>query len=297
MSYLHTITDPHSIITPIENGVTFPEVLDVSCARYKDAIKLFIEPINNSADSGDLLRRIRLTTFQAHTRMSLLKLFRRCVSLVCDTEMTKKITKVLNQTLIDNYSHTFKPISKLRQQFDELTQDKIAALAALLGEYDTRGQQGCSLTGLFFGWFENTLLDFNITGPRGAGRDIELSNIFTDFEYRYPCDFIVKHTASDNLVAVGFARYDSTRGGAQSDDRTGGNSFKVEKARQYCESTGRLFKLIFVSDGPGLAHNDTWQQACDLDGQWGDRVRVTTLLLAPQRITSEWLLVQEDSLS
>ena len=140
-------------------------------------------------------------------------------------------------------------------------------------------------------------MDFNITGPRGAGRDIELSNIFTDFEYRYPCDFIVKHTASDNLVAVGFARYDSTRGGAQSDDRTGGNSFKVEKARQYCESTGRLFKLIFVSDGPGLAHNDTWQEACDLDGQWGDRVRVTTLLLAPQRITSEWLLVQEDSLS
>lgn len=290
MSYLRSIADPHSIITPIENGVTFPEVLDVSYARYKDAIELFIELINNSTDSGDLLRQIRSTVYKSNVRMSLLKLFRRCVSLVCDTEMSKKITKVSTDTLIDNYGHTFKPIDELRSQFNELTQDKISALAALLGEYDTRGQSGYSLTGLFFSWFENTHSDFDITGPRGAGRDIELSNIFPDFDSRYPCDFVIKYTPSDKIVAVGFARYDSTRGGAQSDDRTGGNSYKVEKARQFCERTGNMFKLIFVADGLGLTHNDTWEEACDLDGQWEDQVRVTTLLLAPKRITADWLL-------
>jgi hypothetical protein len=204
--------------------------------------------------------------------------------------MSKKIQKVSNSTLIDNYGHTFKEIEVLKKQFNELTHDQIAALAALLGEYDTRGQQGYSLTTALFSWFEADMPGFTISGPRGAGRDVELKTIFTDFEERYPCDFIIKHDATDRVVAVGFARYDSTRGGAQSDDRTGGNTLKVEKARQYCAKSGNKFKLVFVSDGPGLAHNDTWQEACDLDGLWEDRARVTTLSLAPLRLTEEWLL-------
>ena len=287
---MRSITDPHSVITAIENGVTFPEVLDVSFERYRTSIELFTQLINESNDSGDLLGKIRSNVHDSVTRMSLLKLFRRCVSLVIDTEMSKKITKITNETLIDNYGHTFKPIAQLRQQMNGLTQDKIAALAALLGEYDTRGAQGYSLTGKLFGWFETSMPGFHITGPRGAGRDIELSSIFPDFEDRFPCDFIIRHLESNRVVAVGFARYDSTRGGAQSDDRTGGNTLKVEKARQYCERTGNMFKIIFVSDGPGLAHRDTWEEACELDGQWEGRVLLTTLSLLPQRITMEWLL-------
>lgn len=51
---------------------------------------------------------------------------------------------------------------------------------------------------------------------------------------------------SDNrLLAVGFARYDSTRGGAQSDDRTGGNSNKVDKIKRYCEKSNKKLKIIF----------------------------------------------------
>jgi hypothetical protein len=36
-------------------------------------------------------------------------------------------------------------------------------------------------------------------------------------------------------------------------------------------------------------HNDTWEESCQLDGQWDGRVRVVTLKLAAKRITSEWL--------
>ena len=238
-----------------------------------------------------MLEKIRTPrAYSAKTRMSMLKLFRRCVSLVCDTEMSKKVEKVPTRTLVDNYGHTFKPIEILRKQFNALTQDQITALAALLGEYDSRGKQGYSLTGEFFSWFEEAMEGFSIEGPRGAGRDIELSTVFPDFTEKYPCDFIIRHEETKRVVAVGFARYDSTRGGAQSDDRTGGNSLKVEKARQYCERTGKAFKLLFVSDGPGLAHNDTWEEACTLDGQWDDRTRVATLSLASSRITPEWLL-------
>ena len=36
-------------------------------------------------------------------------------------------------------------------------------------------------------------------------------------------------------------------------------------------------------------HGDTWKEACDLDGQWNGRVRVTTLKLAEKRISPQWL--------
>jgi hypothetical protein len=129
-----------------------------------------------------------------------------------------------------------------------------------------------------------------ISGPRGAGRDIELNTIFPDFEGQYPCDFVIRKADTSEVLAVGFARYDSTRGGAQSDDRTGGNSYKVAKAKEYCDKTGDIIRLVFLADGPGLAHNDTWFESCELDGAWNGNVRVTTLKLADDRITHEWLL-------
>ena len=71
-----------------------------------------------------------------------------------------------------------------------------------------------ALTDLFFSWFEGKFPDFSIDGPRGAGSDIELSSIFPDFSGGYPCDFIIEDE-NDKVVAGGFARYDSTIGGAQ----------------------------------------------------------------------------------
>lgn len=192
---------------------------------------------------------------------------------------------------MNSYGGTFKPIDQLKEQFSKLRAGDFETLAALIGENDKRGQSGYALTEQFFDWFEDRFDgQFTIEGPRRAGRDVELSKVFPDFVGSYPCDFVIRmKDHRSQVLAIGFARYDSTRGGAQSDDRTGGNRYKVEQARQYCKNTGRSFRMLFVADGPGLGHNDTWQEACDIDGDWEGNTRVTTLKLAEVRVTSEWL--------
>jgi hypothetical protein len=288
--YLANITNPQSIITPIDASIRFPEILTVCQSKYASDIENFKRLIASSATSADLLIAIRSTKFTASERMSLLKMFRRAVSPVMDTEMAKKM-KVPSGTLIEALGHTFKPIELLKSQFASLTADQESSLAALIGEYDTRGQLGYILTGQFFDWFEAQFKNlFTIEGPRGAGRDVELSSIFGDFKGSYPCDFVIRCAKdSSKVLAVGFARYDSTRGGAQSDDRTGGNADKVGKAKEYFQKSGIKFRILFLSDGPGMAHKDTWAEACLLDGTWDGNVRVTTLKTAGERITPEWL--------
>lgn len=295
--FLCNIADPSSIITPIDSAVRFPEILSECHAKYADDIALFQQLIAASASSAELLDRIRSPKIGKDSRMSLLKMFRRCVSPVLDTETTKKITKVSTQSLVDAYGATFKPIDKLKEQFGKLSSEHQATLAALIGEYDTRGQSGYQLTEMFFDWFEESFKgQFTIEGPRRAGRDVELSSVFADFVGSYPCDFVIRTDGSNpEVLAVGFARYDATRGGAQSDDRTGGNLYKVAKAREYCKETGRSLRVLFLADGPGLGHNDTWKEACDIDGDWDGSVRVTTLKLAPKRVTAAWLQGEKDN--
>jgi len=290
VKYLASIAEPNTIITPIDASIRFPEILTSCQNKYREDISRFKLLVRESGTSAILLARIRTAEFSADERMSLLKMFRRCVSPVLDTEMAKKITKVSTGSLVESLGHTFKPISLLKLQMAALSKDEESALAALIGEYDTRGQLGYLLTNSFFSWFENHFAGkFTIEGPRGAGRDIELSSIFPDFIGSYPCDFVIRDVFNRKVCAVGFARYDSTRGGAQSDDRTGGNSDKVGKAIELFNLTGNKFRLLFLADGPGLIHRDTWAEACKLDGSWDGNVRVTTLKTAPYRITAEWL--------
>jgi len=289
--FLTQIADPNTVVMALDSAIRFPEVLDVTLTKYKEPIETFSQLVAKASSSAELLDRIRSRDFPGKKRMALLKMFRRSVSPVIDTEMAKKVTRVETKTLVDNYGHTFKPIELLKEQFAKLTTDGKAALAALVGEYDTRGQIGYSLTGLFFDWFETQFEDvMTIEGPRGAGRDIELATVLPGFVGEYPCDFVIRKAKTREVLAVGFARYDATRGGAQSDDRTGGNAYKVSKAREYCERSGDKLRILFLADGPGLAHGDTWRAACDLDGDWNGNVRVTTMKLAEKRVTSDWLL-------
>jgi hypothetical protein len=289
--FMSGIENANSIITAIDSAVKFPESVDLNSKNYGEHIDLFCTMIRDSDSSEELLEKIRSNKIESSVRMSLLKMFRRCVSTVLDTEATKKILKITTASLVSDYGHTFKPISILQSQFNNLTKENRSALSALLGEYDTRGQSGYILTGIFFEWFESNLSrDFSIEGPRGAGRDIELDTIFPQYEGKYPCDFVIRSKTTKKPLAIGFARYDSTRGGAQSDDRTGGNANKVSKAKEFCEKTGESIRIIFLSDGPGLSHRDTWHETCVLDRSWDDNVRVTTLKTANTRVTREWLL-------
>ena len=290
VSFLSTITDPHSVITAIESGLRFPEVVPVMRQKYEVAIRQFADLVDDSTSSGDLLERIRTPQIPSARRMGLLKIFRRCVSGVCDTEATKKITTITTRSLVDNYGSTFKPISKVKEQFAGLDDVFIAVLAVALGEYDNRGQQGYVLAGQFIDWFADEFKDhLMIEGPRGAGPDIELETVLPGFNQSCPCDFVIRNSLDRGVLAVGFARYDSTRGGSQSDDRPGGNSAKVHMIQKHCLRIRKSLRIVFVSDGPGLAHNDTWAEAVRLDGLWKGNIRVTTLKLANQRVTLGWL--------
>jgi len=288
--FLARVIDRNKIITPIDSAIRFPEVLEILIKKYSSAIDRFCQLIQESASSEDVLRRIREPGGDSEERMALLKMFRRCVSPVLDTERSKKIRAVETEALILEYASTFKPIETLKSQFKDLSPEARFALAALVGEYDDRGQSGYALTNLFFDWFEKQFKStYEIQGPRGAGPDVELSTIYPAFKGAFPCDFVVRRCSDNEVAAIGFARYDATRGGAQSDDRTSGNALKVEKAKAFDALTPTKLKIIFLSDGPGLMHRDTWKEACDLDGQWGGRVRVVTLKLAASRITPDWL--------
>lgn len=291
LSFLSQIQHPETIVTAITSTQTFPEFINDRFNRYAGHIELFTKLINESNSSAELLEKIRdPKLFKAHIRMPLLKLFRRCVSTVIDTEKSKKLANPTS-LFIENYGHTFKDIALLKEQFNNMQPHEIYALTSLIGEYDDRGQQGYNLTDQFFSWFEIHFAGkFSIEGPRGAGKDIQLNRIFKSFDSDYPCDFIIKEKSSGCLLAIGFARYDSTRGGSQSDDRTGGNNDKVMKVHAFSQINNTSFKILFLSDGPGLTHKDTWQEACLLDGKLNDRVRVSTLKIAELRITKQWLL-------
>lgn len=289
-NFLRALSNIGEIITTIDDKGRFPETLDILIEKYSGAIETFCQLVKECDSSEEVLRRIRSSELKAGERMALLKIYRRCVSPVLDTENAKKIKKISTENLIKTYGHTFKPIDDLKLQFDRLSSEYRYALAALVGEYDTRGRSGYTLTGLFFDWFETHFEGiYTIEGPRGAGRDIELSELYRDYKGSFPCDFVIRRVSDKEVAAIGFARYDSTRGGAQSDDRTGGNANKVEKAKAFDRETATKLKMIFVADGPGLTHKDTWEEACQLDGQWNGRVRVVTLKLAAERITTEWL--------
>jgi hypothetical protein len=162
MSYLRKIKDPFAFITPIEYGITFPEKLSLMKAKYQDAINNFKDLVISSSSSSELLEKIRSSDIAGKKRMALLKIFRRCVSLVCDTELTKKIKKVSTETLIRKYGKTFKPIDRLKEEFRKLSKDQMAALALLIGEYDERGQLGYALTDIFFSWFEENFPEFKM---------------------------------------------------------------------------------------------------------------------------------------
>lgn len=282
--------NPYEVITVLSSGANFAVDSRLALAKYTSNILSFIHLVNQSTSSADLLGKIRISKLDKDTRMTYLKLFRRCVCSSLDTELSKKITKVSTEDLVSNFCEHFLDIEELKQFFNqEFNQSHLMSLSCLLAEYDKRGASGYQLTDLLFDELERLYPNIDVLGPRGAGKDIELNTVYPSFMGgRFPCDFVIRDKQNNKILAVGFSRYDSTRGGAQSDDRTGGNAQKVSKLRDHYISTGEIIKVLFVSDGPGLAHRDTWEETLSLDESWDDNVRVTTLKTL-EEVTHNWL--------
>jgi hypothetical protein len=104
-----------------------------------------------------------------------------------------------------------------------------------------------------------------------------------------PVDFVIFAPKKRGVLAIGLARYDSDRGGAQEDDRTGGYKNAADEILAFCDKKGLFTKVIFLNDGPGLLLGSMWDDYSYLEESRKGRILVLTLRMIPDRITMEWL--------
>ena len=118
--------------------------------------------------------------------------------------------------------------------------------------------------------------------PRGAGPDVELSAVVDSFSGSCPCDFVIRDRPRGQGCGFCQVRLNTWRSPVRRSNR--GNAGKVYLIRDFYRDHDRIIRIVFLADGPGLAHRDTWKEACELDCIWDDNVRVTTLKLANDRL-------------
>ena len=148
-------------------------------------------------------------------------------------------------------------------------------------------QKGYDLTERMFELLRLKFPNYKLEGPERAGRDILLGEIFPDYpKPNRPADFVIKKDGV--ILAVGFARYDSDRGGAQEDDRTGGYHQASRELLEYALGKELRTKVIFVNDGPGLLLGSMWDDYSYLE-EVSDDILVVTLRMIVDRITEDWL--------
>jgi hypothetical protein len=219
-------------------------------------------------------------------RVQLLRIFNRYVSPVTPVEMLK--LKSNTEIACRVFGEHFREISEVRRNVARTEYHD--ALTALRFEHKDCGQFVYELTERFFTWFEQTFPqpEFHALGPRRAGRDIELRDVIGGYEEDCPVDIVIAQNGEP--VVVGFARYDSDRGGAQEDDRIGGNRLKIHEVIKHKNRAGVPFKVFFLNDGPGLGLGSMWRDYARFEQINPRRVLVATLKMLPTRLTREWML-------
>ena len=259
--------------------------------HFEEAVRFYQHYINNfrnqakiAQSSADLLRRIQAVRQPDRTQM--LRIFSRYVSPVTSVEMLKVVGNT--ELVIATFGPGFRDIDKVRANINRLDYDDV--LGALLWEYKDRGKVGYDLTDEFFTWFDRRFTDlgFVASGPRRAGRDIDLRNVIPGYIQESPTDILIAHEREP--VVVGWGRYDNDRGGAQEDDRIGGNREKILSIIEHNNSKGVPLKIFFLQDGPGLGLGSMWRNYGDFEKKDPGRILVATLKMLPSRLTREWML-------
>lgn len=262
----------------------YPDFLHTANSIYEPIFEHFQKLLLTSSSSSELL--INITKITTTERIQLLRLFRRYVSPNTSVEMLKVKSKIPH--IIKEFSYQFRDISIVKEKFDSRPiPDEV--LSALLFEQASRGEKGYLLTQAFFSWFrENFSDEFIILGPERAGKDINLTHHLKNFTASMPTDFIILDK-SENPIAVGFARYDTDRGGSQEDDRVKGNRNNAIELVNYNSSQHTNIKIIYLNDGPGLLLGSMWNDYSSLE-EYDDKILVTTLKMLNSRLTKDWLL-------
>ena len=219
-------------------------------------------------------------------RVQLSRVFRKYVSPETPVEMLKKKTKAAE--ICEQFGDGFRPIPIVQKKFvSRPIPDE--ALCALLWEYKDRGRKGYDLTEKFFHLMRTQFSELSTWGPERAGKDILLGDVFEDYPNpKRPVDFIVSDKSRRDIYCVGLARYDGDRGGAQEDDRTGGYTNCADEILSYAEEKGLNLRVLFLNDGPGLLLGSTWDDYASLEERWNGKIKVVTLRMIPDRLSTAW---------
>jgi hypothetical protein len=271
----------------LATGEYYPDILKDACELYKPVLVLFGQMLKSSESSVRLFLQI-VEVPDGWMRVQLARVFRKYVSPETPVEMLKVKSRAAR--ICGEFGKGFRPIREVQARFmSRPIPDE--ALCAILWEYKDRGKKGYDLTERFFSLFRCTFPDLPIKGPERAGRDILLGEVFERYPRPdRPVDFLIYDQAGKEVLAVGLARYDSDRGGAQEDDRTGGYHNCADEILRYAKNRKLRTKVIFVNDGPGLLLGSMWNDYASLERGGRGRIMVVTLRMIPDRITHEWLL-------
>jgi hypothetical protein len=283
MNFSDYETEAHLWIT-LSTGEYYPDVLPLACELYQPVLVTFGHLIDRAHSSKDLLMQIADLQPQ-WMRIQVCRVFRKYVSPETPVEMLKK--KSAANAICANFGAGFRPIAEVQKRFRERPMPD-EAICAVLWEYKDRGKKGYDLTERLFSIVRENYPSLTISGPERAGKDILLGEIFPDYaKPNRPVDFVLME--KDEILAVGLARYDSDRGGAQEDDRTGQYRDCATEVLGYARKHKLKTKVIFLNDGPGLLLGSMWRDYAHIDQAWGNRVKVVTLRMFPECVTMAWL--------
>jgi hypothetical protein len=277
--------DAHNWIT-LATGEFYPDILRDACLLYAPVLEMFGQLLRTSETSERLFREI-MSVGEGWMRIQLARVFKRYVSPGTPVEMLK--VKRRTDDIITQFGGDFRPIPEVQAAFSSRPIPD-EPLCALLWEYKDRGKKGYDLTERFFDLFRSRFPDLTITGPERAGKDVAMEEVFRDYPNpKRPVDFVIRDPESRMVLAIGLARYDGDRGGAQEDDRTGGYRDVAREILSYAGARGLPTKVVFVNDGPGLLLGSMWSDYAHLEESWKGRVLIVTLRMIPERITRDWL--------
>lgn len=277
-------SEGHAWIT-LSTGEYYPDILVSACRLYGPVLSLFHDLLRSSPSSEALFTAIA-DVRPSWMRIQLCRVFRKYVSPETPVEMLKIKSKV--ETICYEYGGGFRHIAKVQERFESRPLPD-EALCAVLWEYKAWGKKGYDLTEEAFRILREQFPGCTILGPERAGRDVPLGDVLPNYSKPdRPVDFVL--TRGSTVLAIGLARYDSDRGGAQEDDRTGQYREVVDEVLAYADTNGMdTLKVVFVNDGPGLLLGSMWRDYADLEDRGNGRVRVATLRMMPERITPSWV--------
>lgn len=264
----------------------YPDTIEAALARYGPVLGAFGQMADEVPNSADLLRDIQAAPKEM--RRQLLRVFRKYVSPDTSVEMLKRVRKT--EEVIEHFGERFRSIEDVRHNLHQRPSPD-EALIALLAEYGDRGKKGYELTEAFFLWFEAEFAEagWTVVGPLGAGRDVDLRDEIEGYPTKTPADFVVRDSHGAVRV-VGFARYDSDRGGAQEDDRIGGNERRLREILRFPNPDTPPLKVVFLNDGPGLLLGSMWTDYDQIERGGEGRALVTTLAMAQAgRFSAAWI--------